>query len=188
MLRRVLNLECQRPVPVGTVIEIQGAVLHRAQAYLVTGLLGAPLEEGQPPWLEALLGFAQVDEAGPTPCPKRPAPARCRTRKPGNACGSGWTSCSACADLLRLPATVRAMQTLASRARRLEEALATIRAELALVLHRWLFVPADSYRCLRDGEEGRSQFWSPSWLVSLSGEMPTGESSRCFPFPARSGC
>jgi acyl-CoA hydrolase len=64
VLRRVLNLECLRPVPVGTVIEIQGTVLHRAQAYLVTGLLGAPLAEGQPPWLEALLGFAQVDEAG----------------------------------------------------------------------------------------------------------------------------
>jgi acyl-CoA hydrolase len=64
VLRRVHNLECLRPVPVGTVIEIRGAVLHRAQAYLVTGLLGAPLEEGQGPWLEALIGFAQVDEAG----------------------------------------------------------------------------------------------------------------------------
>jgi acyl-CoA hydrolase len=64
VLRRVLNLECLRPVPVGTVIEIRGAVLHRAQAYLVTGLLGAPLEEGQGPWLEALFGFAQVDDAG----------------------------------------------------------------------------------------------------------------------------
>jgi acyl-CoA hydrolase len=64
VLRRVLNLECLRPVPVGTVIEIQGAVLHRARAYLVTGLLGAPLEPGQRPWLEALIGFAQVDEEG----------------------------------------------------------------------------------------------------------------------------
>jgi acyl-CoA hydrolase len=64
VLRRVLNLECLRPVPVGTVIEIEGAVLHRSQAYLVTGLLGSPLEPGQGPWLEALLGFAQVDEAG----------------------------------------------------------------------------------------------------------------------------
>jgi acyl-CoA hydrolase len=64
VLRRVLNLECLRPVPVGTVIEIEGAVLHRTRAYLVTGLLGAPLGPGQGPWLEALLGFAQVDEAG----------------------------------------------------------------------------------------------------------------------------
>ncbi len=64
VLRRVLNLECLRPVPVGTVIEIQGAVLHRAQAYLVAGLVGSPLAPGEGPWLEALLGFAQVDDAG----------------------------------------------------------------------------------------------------------------------------
>ena len=64
MLRRVLNVECLRPVPVGSVVEIRGAVLHRAQAYLVTGLLGVPLAEGEGPWLEALFGFAQVDEAG----------------------------------------------------------------------------------------------------------------------------
>lgn len=64
VLRRVLNLECLRPVTVGTVIEIRGAVLHRARAYLVTGLVGAPLEPGTSPWLEALIGFAQVDETG----------------------------------------------------------------------------------------------------------------------------
>lgn len=64
VLRRVLNLECLRPVPVGTVIEIEGAVLHRTRAYLVTGLLGTPLKSGDGPWLEALLGFAQVDDAG----------------------------------------------------------------------------------------------------------------------------
>jgi len=64
VLRRVLNLECLRPVPTGTVIEIQGAVLHRARAYLVAGLLGTPLAAGERPWLEALLGFAQVDESG----------------------------------------------------------------------------------------------------------------------------
>jgi acyl-CoA hydrolase len=64
VLRRVLNLECLRPVPVGTVIEIEGVVLHRTQAYLVTGLIGAPLERGQGPWLEGLLGFAQVDDTG----------------------------------------------------------------------------------------------------------------------------
>jgi len=64
VLRRVLNLECLRPVPVGTVIEIEGAVLHRTQVYLVTGLIGTPLEAGQEPWMEALLGFAQVDDTG----------------------------------------------------------------------------------------------------------------------------
>jgi acyl-CoA thioesterase YciA len=64
VLRRVVNLECLRPVPIGTVIEIEGTVLHRTQVYLVTGLIGTPLEAGQGPWLEALLGFAQVDEGG----------------------------------------------------------------------------------------------------------------------------
>lgn len=64
VLRRVLNLECLRPVPVGTVIEIEGVVLHRTHAYLVAGLLGTPLHPGEGPWLEALLGFAQVDGTG----------------------------------------------------------------------------------------------------------------------------
>ncbi len=64
VLRRVLNLECLRPVPVGTVITIDGAVLHRTQAYLVVGLLGQPLAPGENPWLEALFGFAQVNDEG----------------------------------------------------------------------------------------------------------------------------
>jgi acyl-CoA hydrolase len=64
VLRRVLNLECLRPVPVGTVIEIQGLVLHRTRAYLVTGLAGSPLKAHDGYWMEALLGFAQVDEHG----------------------------------------------------------------------------------------------------------------------------
>ncbi len=47
VLRRVVNLECLRPVPVGTVICISGTVLYRSQAYLVTeaarrtGLVGS---------------------------------------------------------------------------------------------------------------------------------------------------
>jgi hypothetical protein len=53
-----------RPVPLGTVIEIEGAVLHRTKAYLLTGLIGTPLKPGDGAWLETFLGFAQVDEAG----------------------------------------------------------------------------------------------------------------------------
>lgn len=64
VLRRVLNLECLRPVPVGTVIEIQGAVLHQTQTYLIAAMLGAPLRPDQGPWMEALFGFAQIDERG----------------------------------------------------------------------------------------------------------------------------
>ena len=70
VLRRVHNLECLRPVPVGAVVEIRGAVLHRARAYVVTGLIGSPLPDGNGPWLEGLLGFAQIDEGGrPVPIP-----------------------------------------------------------------------------------------------------------------------
>jgi acyl-CoA thioesterase YciA len=64
VLRRVLNMECLRPVPVGVVAEIQGAVLHRVAAYLVCGLVGMPLDGGSGPWAEALLGFAQVSPDG----------------------------------------------------------------------------------------------------------------------------
>lgn len=64
VLRRVINMECIKPVPVGVVVEIQGTVLHRTSAYLVCGLVGTPLAPGQSEWLEALFGFAQVDENG----------------------------------------------------------------------------------------------------------------------------
>lgn len=64
VLRRVLNMECLRPVPVGLVVEIQGTVLHRTSAYLVCGLVGTPIDPDQGPWIEALLGFAQVNEDG----------------------------------------------------------------------------------------------------------------------------
>lgn len=64
LLRRVLNLECVQPVPVGSVVELQGLVLHQSRAYLVVALLGTPLSPGDDPWLEALLGFAQVDADG----------------------------------------------------------------------------------------------------------------------------
>ena len=76
VLRRVHNIECLRPVPVGTVIEIQGLVIQRSSAYLVTGLIGTPLQESDGPWLEALLGFAQVDSQGRAvrlpECPSEP--------------------------------------------------------------------------------------------------------------------
>jgi len=64
VLRRVLNMECLRPVPVGVVVEIQGAVLHRSAAYLICGLVGMPWGEEEGPWVEALFGFAQVTAHG----------------------------------------------------------------------------------------------------------------------------
>lgn len=64
VLRRVLNVECLKPVPVGTVVELQGTVLHQTRAYLITGILGSPFVARDGVWLEALLGFVQVDEHG----------------------------------------------------------------------------------------------------------------------------
>ncbi len=66
----MLTLECYRPVPVGTMVEIQGVVLHATRAYLVVGLIGTPLNGEEGPWMDALLGFVQVDEEGqPAPLP-----------------------------------------------------------------------------------------------------------------------
>jgi len=64
MLRRVLALECRRAVPVGSLVEIRGAVLQVRQGYLVVGVVGMPLPVHTLPWMDGLLGFAQVDAAG----------------------------------------------------------------------------------------------------------------------------
>jgi acyl-CoA thioesterase YciA len=64
LLRRVLNLECYRPVPEGSMIEIRGVPLHAARAYLVVGLIGTPLPGQNNPWMDGLMGFVQVDDEG----------------------------------------------------------------------------------------------------------------------------
>ncbi len=64
LLRRVLNLECYRPVNVGQIVEIRGVALHFTRAYLVVGLIGAPDEGQTSPWMDGLLGFVQVDAEG----------------------------------------------------------------------------------------------------------------------------
>jgi acyl-CoA hydrolase len=70
LLRRVLSLECYRPVPEGSMIEIRGTALHLTRAYLVVGLIGTPLAEQDEPWMDGLMGFVQVDEQGqPAPFP-----------------------------------------------------------------------------------------------------------------------
>ncbi|MFM8380132.1 MAG: acyl-CoA hydrolase, partial [Planctomycetia bacterium] len=60
MLRRVLSLECRASVPVGTLVEIRGAVLQVRQCYLVVGVVGMPLVGQTLPWMDGLLGFVQV--------------------------------------------------------------------------------------------------------------------------------
>ena len=70
VLRRVLNVECNEPVPVGTVVEIRAAALHTRRAYVVIGLLGSPIRPGAHPWMEGLMGFVQINGGGrPAPMP-----------------------------------------------------------------------------------------------------------------------
>ncbi|QGJ69006.1 Acyl-CoA hydrolase [Planctomycetales bacterium 10988] len=75
VLRRVLNIECRRPVPLGTTVTIQGMPLYAARAYLVIGLVGEPWKTSrsveEEAWLEGLMGFAQTDREGrPAPLPE----------------------------------------------------------------------------------------------------------------------
>ena len=64
VLRRVLSLECRKGVPVGTLVELRGAVLQVRQSYLVAGVVGMPLEGQSLPWMDGLFGFANVNAAG----------------------------------------------------------------------------------------------------------------------------
>jgi len=64
MLRRVLSVECRRTVPVGTLVEIKGAILQVRQCHIVVGVVGMPLTDGDLPWMDGLFGFVQVDQKG----------------------------------------------------------------------------------------------------------------------------
>lgn len=64
VLKRVLDLRCFEPVPVGRVVEIRGREVHRARAQVVVALLGTPLAGRDGPWMDALMQFVQVDAAG----------------------------------------------------------------------------------------------------------------------------
>lgn len=69
VLRRVLDLQCYRPVPVGKVIEIRGVALHAHAAYLVVGLLGTPIAAEDQPWMDGLFGFVRVEDGRPIALP-----------------------------------------------------------------------------------------------------------------------
>lgn len=73
VLKRVLDLRCYEPVPVGHVVEIRGTEVHRARAQVVVALLGTPLAGRAGPWMDGLMQFVQVDEAGrPEPLETEP--------------------------------------------------------------------------------------------------------------------
>jgi len=65
VLRRVLDVRCHVPVPIGAVVEIRGREVHRARAQLVVALHGLPLAGGRSvPWMDGAMQFVQVDAEG----------------------------------------------------------------------------------------------------------------------------
>jgi acyl-CoA hydrolase len=74
VLKRVLDLRCYEPVPIGRVVEIRGCEVHRARAQVVVALWGSPLSDRSVPWMDALMQFVQVDETGrPEPLEDEPS-------------------------------------------------------------------------------------------------------------------
>jgi acyl-CoA thioesterase YciA len=64
VLKRVLDLRCYEPVPVGRVVQIRGREIHRARAQIVVALLGVSQFDQGSPWMDSLMQFVQVDAGG----------------------------------------------------------------------------------------------------------------------------
>jgi acyl-CoA hydrolase len=75
VLKRVLDIRCYEPVPIGRVIQIRGREIQRARAHIIVGLWGPPLRDaGDSPWMDGLMQFVQVDPSGrPEPLDEEPA-------------------------------------------------------------------------------------------------------------------
>lgn len=73
VLKRVLDLRCYEPVPVGRVVLIRGRPIIRARAHVVVGLWGSPFANQNNPWMDGLMQFVQIDGAGhPEPLDGQP--------------------------------------------------------------------------------------------------------------------
>ena len=64
VLKRVLDLRCYEPVPVGRVVQIRGREIHRARAQIVVALVGVSQADQVSPWMDSLMQFVQVDAGG----------------------------------------------------------------------------------------------------------------------------
>ena len=64
VLKRVLDLRCYDPVPVGQVVEIRGREVFRARAQMIIALFGTPLPGRVIPWMDGLMQFVQVNADG----------------------------------------------------------------------------------------------------------------------------
>src|SRR5215471_9443170 len=73
VLKRVLDLRCYEPVPVGRVVQIRGREIHRARAQIIIALLGSSQIDQASPWMDSLMQFVQVDPEGrPEPLDNEP--------------------------------------------------------------------------------------------------------------------
>ncbi|QEH34700.1 hypothetical protein OJF2_32410 [Aquisphaera giovannonii] len=73
VLKRVLDLRCYAPVPVGHVVQIRGRQIHRGSAQIVVALWGTPLGRSRMPWMDGLMQFVHVGEDGrPEPLDEAP--------------------------------------------------------------------------------------------------------------------
>lgn len=64
VLKRVLDLRCDVPVPVGSVVQIRGREILRARAHVVVALHGTPINDSSRSWMDGIMQFVQVDPAG----------------------------------------------------------------------------------------------------------------------------
>lgn len=64
VLKRVMDVRCYEPVPIGMVVEIRGREVYRARAQVLVALYGSPLGENFSPWMDGLMQFVHVDEMG----------------------------------------------------------------------------------------------------------------------------
>ncbi|WP_337177086.1 acyl-CoA hydrolase [Paludisphaera sp.] len=74
VLKRVLDLRCYVPVPIGRVVQIRGRQIHRGAAQIVVALWGTPLGNQKDPWMDGLMQFVHVAPDGsPEPLADDPA-------------------------------------------------------------------------------------------------------------------
>lgn len=64
VLKRVVDLRCLEPVPIGEVVQIRGSVLWTRTAQVIVGLHGAPLKSRKDAWMDAIMQFVQIDHMG----------------------------------------------------------------------------------------------------------------------------
>jgi acyl-CoA thioesterase YciA len=73
VLKRVLDLRCYEPVPIGRVVQIRGREIHRARAQIIVALFGSSPAVSECPWMDSLMQFVQVDAEGrPVPLDDEP--------------------------------------------------------------------------------------------------------------------